>query len=120
MTAPTSVRVIGVHRYLPSAAVFDATLDALYGSDLNASDRDQARLQVMEHFAGLHVLEIEVIPSADELDWSEITQRIAGAPTSNWQAPYDERSLSDDGTRWAFFFHFLDCRKPLLTPCGAV
>jgi len=74
---------------------------------------------VMEHFAGLHIIEIEVTPSSDELDWSEITQRIAGAPRSNWQVPYDQRALNDDGTRWAFFFHYLDCQTPLLTPRGA-
>jgi hypothetical protein len=92
----------------------------LYGGDLDGSDLEHARSQVTEHFDGLHLIEIEVAPSADELDWSGITQPVAGTPRSNWQVPYDEQALDDDGTRWIFFFHFLDFRQPLLTPCGPV
>jgi hypothetical protein len=40
----------------------------------------------------------------------------------NWQAPYDERVVSetDARARVVFFFHYLDLNKPLLTPTGAL
>ena len=120
MPSPQSFKILGVHRFFPTDTVFDDTLEALYGDDLDGSALEQAKSQVTEHFDGLHLIEIEVAPSADELAWSEITQPVAGMPPSNWQVPYDEQSLNDDGTRWVFFFHFLDFSQPLMTPCGSV
>jgi len=120
MPSPLRCRIIGVHPFIPSVAVFDETLVALYGGDLDGFALEQAKSQVTEHFDGLHVVEIEFVPSADELDWSEITQPVAGTPRSNWQVPYDEQALDTDRTRWVFFFHFLDFRQPLMTPCGPV
>jgi hypothetical protein len=49
-------------------------------------------------------------------------QEVAGQPKSNWQVPYDERMLeeSDGRIRYAFFFHYLDLKKPLVTPAGSL
>ena len=52
--------------------------------------------------------------------WDEVTQEIPNQPRGNWQAPYDERPLNASETSWAFFFHYLDLRKPLLTPDGPI
>ncbi|MAT98084.1 MAG: hypothetical protein CL608_13140 [Anaerolineaceae bacterium] len=52
--------------------------------------------------------------------WDEVTQEIPNQPRSNWQVPYDERPLNDSETSWAFFFHYLDLKKPLLTPDGSI
>jgi hypothetical protein len=47
-----------------------------------------------------------------------VTQENENGPQSNWQVAYDEQPLDDKRSRWAFFFHYLDLSKPLLTPMG--
>jgi hypothetical protein len=83
-----------------------------------------------------HLVELWVRELADKLLMADFTQESEGQPRDNWQVPYDERVLDEDGTaqvgerfpqsivsngndlRLAFFFHFLDFSKPLLTPIG--
>jgi hypothetical protein len=70
----------------------------------------------------VHLIELLVEGDADTFDIGEVFQEVAGQPKSNWQAPYNERVLEErDGKiRYAFFFHYLDFQKPLLTPAGSV
>ena len=58
----------------------------------------------------------------EAFDFGEVTQESLGQPRMNWQAPYDERLLDElEGTaRYAFFFHYLDRDRPMLTPFGPV
>jgi hypothetical protein len=83
-----------------------------------------------------HLIELWVRQLNGDMPMDGFTQEVAGQPHENWQVPYDERVLSLDGTtalddpfpepitadgtdvRLAFFFHYLDLRKPLLTPIG--
>jgi hypothetical protein len=85
-----------------------------------------------------HLVELWVRELYGDLPMCEFTQELADRPRDNWQAPYDERVLDVDGTsqvserfpqsidsdgndvRLAFFFHYLDSSKPLLTPSGPV
>jgi hypothetical protein len=75
---------------------------------------------------GLHPIEapgpcylFEVgLSDPNSFDWGSVTQEISGQPSSNWQVAWDERQL--DETRWAFFFHYLDLTKPLLTSRGTI
>ena len=62
----------------------------------------------------VHLVELEV--DADDFDFGEVTQETPGQPHSNWQVAYDERELG--ANRFAFFFHYLDLSRPLLTPIG--
>src|SRR3954471_13442817 len=66
-----------------------------------------------------HLIEAE-LPDGDDFDWGQVTQEDATQPRHNWQVPYDERPLDDDHRRWAFFFHYLDLSKRLLTPAGPI
>ena len=66
-----------------------------------------------------HLIEAELADGTN-FDWGAFTQEVAGEPQSNWQVPWDERPLDDDKHHWAFFFHYLDLSKPLLTPSGPV
>ena len=66
------------------------------------------------------LIEAELDPPSTDYDWGEVTQEEPDSPRSDWQVPYDERPLDDAGTRWAFFFHYLDCSRPLLTVHGPV
>jgi hypothetical protein len=83
-----------------------------------------------------HLVELLVRGLNGELPVGDFTQEVEGQPRSNWQVPYDERVLNDAGTaqvgdqfpssiegdgkdlRFAFFFHYLDFSKPLLSPAG--
>lgn len=74
--------------------------------------------------------------SNDVPDFGLFTQPMPNRPRSDWQVAYDERLLDDMGERavtdvfvhrpaaWpkrarvAFFFHFLDVERPLITPFG--
>jgi len=118
MSKPHHIRILGVHLYLPTSEVYEDTVAALYGTDFDSADRAQIESDVDEHFEHLHLIEIEVEPSGDQLEWREITQRVAQLDRSSWQAPYDEQALDARHRRWVFFFHFLDATKPLQTPCG--
>ena len=69
----------------------------------------------------VHLIEISIEGGAvDGFDFGEVTQEMADMPRMNWQAPYDERVISETDTRArvVFFFHYLDFTKPLLTPAG--
>jgi hypothetical protein len=65
----------------------------------------------------VYLLELLVEGDVEDFDIGEVTQEVTGQPKANWQAPYDERLLDDvEGkARYAFFFHYLDLDKPLLT-----
>jgi hypothetical protein len=83
-----------------------------------------------------HLIELWVRDLKGEQPVADFTQEVGGQPRDNWQVPYDERVLNDAGTaqvgeesppsieadgkdlRLAFFFHYLDLSKPLLTPAG--
>jgi hypothetical protein len=82
-----------------------------------------------------YLVELRVGPGLPALDLTAITQPTAGLPGNGWQAPVDARLLDADGTggqplepgaaravappaRLAFFFHFLQLDRPLLTPLG--
>ena len=73
----------------------------------------------MEAAEPCFLIEAELSDS-EGFEWGAVTQEDASQPRSNWQVPYDEQPLDDDGCRWAFFFHYLDLSKPLLTPAGPI
>ena len=64
----------------------------------------------------VHLVELEVEGAMSDFRFDEITQVVSGQPRSNWQAAYDERAIGEN--RFAFFFHYLDTTKPLLSPAG--
>jgi hypothetical protein len=66
-----------------------------------------------------HLIEVE-LSHAEGFDWGKVTQENPMQPRSNWQVAYDEQPLDEDERRWAFFFHYLDPSRPLLTPDGPV
>ncbi len=88
----------------------------------------------------VHLIEVVVASESGDYEIADFTHELAGQPRANWQVPYDEKILDDDGTqvvadgwderdnpdawagrkRLAFFFHYLDLGRPLLTPYGPV
>jgi hypothetical protein len=70
----------------------------------------------------VHLIELLVEGDVEDFDIGELTQEMAGQPKMNWQAPYDDRLLeaSEEKARYAFFFHYLDPKRPLLTSHGSL
>ncbi len=79
----------------------------------------------------VHLIEAVVEAPPCEVDVGRFGQSDPGRPPDNWQVAYDERYLSPDGqtvlgydppaespTRLAFFLHYCDLNRPLLTPDG--
>ena len=118
MGSPTSIHVVGLHPVVPTPEELRIARDIQWGDELVDEALESANRAVREHFAGLHLIEIEVEPSESQVDWIAITQPIAGKPSSVWQVPWDERSTGEG--RWAFFLHFVQVNQPLQTSIGPV
>ncbi len=84
-----------------------------------------------------HLVELWITDHAGELVFGQFTQECPGEDRSNWQVPWDERVLNNEGTgdvmgrfpphvivdgkiRVAFFFHYLNFELPLITPAGTI
>lgn len=84
-----------------------------------------------------HLVEILIEDFQGNLSFDDFTQEVDGQPRDNWQVPWLEYLLSDDGEtgemttslgpleinnmqRLAFFFHYLDLSRPMLSPAGEI
>ena len=88
-----------------------------------------------------HLVELIVHDSTGPFDVGEFTQQMSDRSRDDWQVPWDEKILSSSGSeiavdawdirdqespywvgdvRVAFFFHYLDLDRPLITPFGEV
>jgi hypothetical protein len=115
-----TIRILGVHRYPATEELIRQTIVDQWGEGLTGAKLKEVEKQTREGLANLYLIEVWIEGPVDNFDWSQITQEIAGEPRENWQVPYDEQQLDDSGHRWAFFFHFLDLQKPLLTKGGPI
>lgn len=115
-----SMVILGVYRVPVTDELFRECMDWWYGYDMPELKRRQADRQCWDQLAALRLFEVELRRDQGNFDFGTITQEVEGRPEANWQVPYDEQKLEDtqSGSRWVFFFHYLDSRKPLLTPFG--
>jgi hypothetical protein len=67
-----------------------------------------------------YLIELIAEGNLDDFAFDEITQEMEDIPRSSWQAPFDERLLESTPcfARYAFFFHFVNFTKPLITSFG--
>lgn len=65
-----------------------------------------------------YLIELEIGERSRPFNWGDVTQEAPAQSRANWQVAYDETPLNVERTYWAFFFHYLDLSKPLLTPSG--
>ncbi len=88
----------------------------------------------VDNNSDVHLIEILFGDTPSNIDVGQITQELEGQPRENWQSPWDEKYLDDNGeeiigdyfdipeegskTRLLFFFHDLNFSKPLLTHDG--
>ncbi len=85
----------------------------------------------------VHLLELDINAKHTDIEIGEFTQRQDGVNRLNWQTPWDEKYLNEQGTeitgdwfnapenitdttRLAFFLHFIDFGKSLTTPFGEI
>ena len=83
----------------------------------------------------VYLIELGIKANHEKVDIGEFTQQQDGTDRMDWQTPWDEKFLNEDGTkitgdwmdsptdtsdftRLAFFLHFMDFQKPLLTQYG--
>jgi hypothetical protein len=82
------------------------------------------------------LIELNVVLGNEELDFSSVTQEMPGVPSAQWQVPWLEHKLDESGSsgqellgslhgpsqaiRVAFFLHYVDFSRPLLTPAGTI
>jgi len=88
-------------------------------------------IYIVDGSSQVHLIEILFDDSPSNIDVGKITQEIEGQPQENWQSPWDEKYLDENGeeiigdyfdvpkdgttTSLLFFFHNLNFSKPLLT-----
>jgi hypothetical protein len=113
-----SLRIVGVHPVIPSADQFREALEVMWGSGLRGVRLADAKRCTREHYSKLFLLEMEIEPHDANVDWSAITQPIDGQPRENWQVPWDERPIGEEGNRWAFYLHDVQLARRLCTPLG--
>ncbi len=83
----------------------------------------------------VHLIELGIKLNHEQVDIGQFTQVEDGIDRIDWQTPWDEKFLNEEGTevtgdwldspkdtsdftRLAFFFHFIDFEKPLITQDG--
>ncbi|MCC5786236.1 MAG: hypothetical protein JJU33_06005 [Phycisphaerales bacterium] len=87
------------------------------------------------------LLEVLIEDAPRPIDFGHFVQAVPDRPAANWQTAYDERFLTTDGDafldpdkpwsqpdlaacggrfRVAFFMHYLDSDRPILTPAGSL
>lgn len=93
-TTLNSFQVLGMHPVEPTEALFQETLEIQWGSDLSGAELEQARAAVLEHFAGLYLIAVQVDPPDADVDWGEVTQPVEDQPESNWQVENAEEILA--------------------------
>ena len=85
----------------------------------------------------VHLFEFKINSTDSDFDVGDFTQKLPNVDSMNWQVPYEEQFLDQNGTRiigdyrtdlselekpfrLVFFFHYFDLDKPLNTPFGDI
>lgn len=114
MTTP-QIKIICVYDVPYSEDQYQTCMEILDGLGLSKTD-------ARHHLATVKLIEVEILDHDRAIDFGEFTQEDTSKPKSEWQVAYDERKIEEtkSGSRWVFFFHYLDLSRPLLTPAGAI
>jgi hypothetical protein len=122
-----TIRILGVYKVDMTDDRLRQTMDEKYGGiALSESERRQVEECVREELSSVVLIEVLVENRDDHFDVGDFTQ------PGREQVAYDEAYLSPDGTsvlsrlrmpedgslRLAFFLHFFDPEKPLVTSYG--
>jgi len=137
MTQPT-IEVLGTYRVRATEALIQDRVEYSYGPDQvdTPEKRAAAEQESREFIESVVLIEALVRHPDGRFDAGDFTQRLDGVARDSWQAAYAEAFLAPDGTslaadqessdapegdiRIAFFLHFWDATKPLVTSYGDI
>jgi hypothetical protein len=133
MAAPR-IGVLGVYKLDVTEDLFREQFDILYGYTMSDEERMEAEEQCREQLSSIVMIEALIENRDERFSVLDFTQPQDGVPRDNWQVAYAEAFLALDGNsllvegwteppetgdfRVAFFMHFWDETKPLLTSYG--
>jgi hypothetical protein len=131
-----AIDVLGVYRLDVSDDLFKEQLSILYPEDLPDVDRVAAEGEIREQLESVVLIEANVRNRDARFDPGDFIQPRDDFPRDNWQVAWAEAYLSLDGhtlavKRWsgapesgdvriAFFVHYWDPLRPLLSSYGSV
>lgn len=134
--ADPRIEILGIYRLPVTEDLFREQFDILYGYPMSDEDRAQAEEQCREQLSSTVLIEALVENRDKRFSVDDFSQPQDGVPKDNWQVAWAEAFLTLDGNfllveRWqeppesgdfrvAFFMHFWDEMKPLLTSYGEV
>lgn len=130
------IEVLGVFRLNVTDELFREQLSILYPDDAPGIDRVAAARDVRKQLECVVLIEVLVRNRDDRFDAGDFAQPRDGVPRSDWQVAWAEAYLSPSGEslaveRWspppesgdlrvAFFLHYWDPTRPLLTTYGDI
>jgi hypothetical protein len=124
-----NVKVLGVYKVEVSNELFNSVMESKYGGiQLPVKQGKEAEKAVRDELSSIYLLEILIDNPDEKFKMGDIKQ------SGSDQVAYDEAYLSTDGQaiishakrplgnsiRVAFFLHFFDPQKPLLTSYGEI
>lgn len=118
---------------LPPDNIFAVSLDP----DNMKTDTNLIGVYTVDGQTDVHLLELKIDASHTDIEIGEFTQQQNGIDQLDWQTPWDEKYLNEEGTeiigdwldapanitgitRLVFFLHSLDFGKSLVTPFGEI
>ena len=136
------IEMIGAYPIDVTEALFKEAYDMKYegGAGLSGAEEAEARAHVREELTGVVLLEMLVHEVDEACSISDVGQSEANELGASDQVAYAEVLLNDDGTRLltqpfddidldalrgqtariAFFLHFYDSERPILTSYGPI
>ncbi len=134
MSRKSEIHVVGVHALPITRQLVDFQFQLLYDFPMSEAQRSKARKQCRTQLKSVALIETQIKRPDDHFCVNDFTQVQPGLPRESWQAPYLVRYLDaeglilleyDDGKaprrdhfRCAFYLHFFQDGKPLITSYG--
>jgi hypothetical protein len=128
------IEIVGIYKIPITEDLFREQFEILYGYSMSDEQRTEAEEQCREQLSSIVLIEALIQNRNEHFSISDFTQPQDGVPRDNWQVAYAEVFLTFDGNsllvqssrgspeasdfRVAFFFHFWDQTKPLITSYG--
>lgn len=128
------LEVLGVYRLSVTPKLLEQQFELLYGYAKSTPQERQLRAHCKRQLESVVLIEVVVKNRDDKFQIYDFTQELEGRPRDGWQAPWEEAYLAHDGEslkyeRWselppdkdlriAFYLHYYQPAKPLLTSYG--
>jgi hypothetical protein len=128
------LEVLGVYRLSVTPKLLDQQFESLNGYAKSTPQEGRLRVHCKRQLESVVLIEVIVKNRDDNFQIGDFTQEQEGRPRDGWQAPWGAKILAEGGeslveTRWnqlpqdkdlrlAFYLHYYQPDKPLLTSYG--